>query len=363
MRRESELFSASLGVADVDLFMALALFEEGIGPDRISDMTTNIIMKSLMAFTDRVNGSLKMPTKTYVVGNSKVEMICNPYSGDPLLLVPRDIVRALPIATDWSDISRVVAENDALRERVNDNIGAIWATMSKAKKGEMKAAALSSEEAFESLLEMLREVAPKPYDFKSDKNGEAFWSKLLESIPNEFPFDLGKYAKQKLDLNTVEEIVGKIIEQFIDLVENKGQWKELWTDDDKPRKEKASQRLFYVIAYAYCRANNLDLTPEADAGNGPVDFKVSSGFAAKVVVEIKLSTNPDVVHGYEKQLEIYKKADDTDRGVFLLVDVGKMGRKHDKVQQLRIKFLEEFGRASEIVYVNGLPKASASKRE
>ncbi|QGZ40555.1 hypothetical protein IP92_03433 [Pseudoduganella flava] len=352
-----------LGVDDVDLFMALALFEEGIGPDRISDMTTNIILKSLIAFTDRVNASLKMPRKAYVIGGIHMNLICNPCSGDPLVLVPRDIVRALPIAADWSDIARVVAENDALRERVNGSVGEIWANMTKAKKAQMKDAALRSEKAFKDLLEMLREVDPKPYDFAGDRNGEAFWTRLLETIPNQFPFDLAKYAKRKLDVDAVEEIVGKIVEQFRDLVENKGLWKELWTEEGKPRKEKASQRLFYAIAYAHCKANDLDLTPEADSGNGPVDFKVSNGFASKVVVEIKLSTNPDVVHGYEKQLEFYKKGEDTDRAFFLLVDVGRMGRKLDGIQQLRIGFIEEHGHASHIAYVNGMQRASASKRE
>jgi hypothetical protein len=151
--------------------------------------------------------------------------------------------------------------------------------------------------------------------------------------------------------------------QFRDLVENKGLWKELWAEDDSPRKEKASQRLFFAVAYSYCKANDIDLTPEADAGNGPVDFKLSRGAASKVLVEIKLSTNSDVKHGYEKQLEIYKKADDTDRAIFLLIDVGHMGRKHDEITQMRVEFIEENGRASEIVYVDGRQKASASKRK
>lgn len=37
-----------LGVDDIDFFMGLSLFEEGIGPDRISDMTTNIIFDELL---------------------------------------------------------------------------------------------------------------------------------------------------------------------------------------------------------------------------------------------------------------------------------------------------------------------------
>jgi hypothetical protein len=352
-----------LGIQDEDFFMVMALFEKGIGPDRISDMTTRIILKSLVAFTNRVNGTLKLPTKPYKIGLEQIDMIVNPISGDPLLLVPRDIVRDLPLANDWSEIAHVVNQNDELRDRINGNVGEIWATMSLERKAGIKKEALKSEEAFKTLLEMLREIEPKPYDFMADKNGETFWVKLLESIPNQHPFDLSQYKEKALDLDTVEKIVREIAEQFRDLVENKGLWKELWADDDTPRKEKASQRLFFAIAYSYCKANNIDLTPEADAGNGPVDFKLSKGANSKVLVEIKLSTNSDVKHGYEKQLEIYKRADDTDRALFLLIDVGNMGRKYDEVTRMRIEFIEEHGRASDIMYVDGRQKASASKRK
>jgi hypothetical protein len=120
-----------------------------------------------------------------------------------------------------------------------------------------------------------------------------------------------------LSREALKAIVVEILKQFQDQVENKGQWKQLW-DNEKPREESNAQRLFYTIAYNYCMANNIDLTPEANAGNGPVDFKLSHGFETKVVVELKLSTNGRLVHGYEKQLEIYKQADDTDEGILLL---------------------------------------------
>ena len=124
----------ALGIVDVDLFMALAWFEEGIGPDRISDMTTNIILNSLIKYSSRVNSELKLPIRKVKVGTDVHELIINPYSNDPLILVPKDIVRDLPIASDWSDISRVVRENEELRNRLNGQVGAIWASMTKKQK-------------------------------------------------------------------------------------------------------------------------------------------------------------------------------------------------------------------------------------
>lgn len=352
----------ALGVDDIDLFMALALFEEGIGPDRISDMTTNIILPDLISFSERVNQTLKVPTKQFKVGANNYNLVVNPYSDQPLIFVPNDIVRDLPIASDWSDISRVVRENEDLRERVNGHVGEIWATMTKKDKQRLKKAALRSKEAFQQLMDMIREVEPKPYDFKSDKNGESFWTELLKQIPKDYPYDLSCYAGRKLSAEEVVEIVNKILSQFQDLVEHKGLWKELWDESGKPRKEKASQRLFFAVAYSYCKANNIDLTPEADSGNGPVDFKLSQGFDSKLVVEVKLSNNSRLVHGYKKQLEIYKKADDTDLGVFLIIDVGGIGKKYGVVQKMRNDFIKKHGKASDIWYVDGNQKASASKR-
>lgn len=44
----------TLGVKDVEFFSILSLFEEKIGPDRISDMTTNIILQCIINFNERV---------------------------------------------------------------------------------------------------------------------------------------------------------------------------------------------------------------------------------------------------------------------------------------------------------------------
>lgn len=348
-----------LGITDVDFFMGLSLFEEGIGADRISDMTTNIIIKDLVRLTQRVNTDLKIPSREFRVDGEVQDLPINPYTDSPLIFVPTDIVRDLPIATDWSDISRAVKENEELRERVSGKIGQIWATMTKKDKARIKVSALSSKDSFEQLLEMLREVPLESYDFTKDENGETFWAKLTK-IGYEYPFEF----KGSTSPATPEEAVGlveEIILQFQDLIENKGIWKELWTDDKKPRREKATQRLFFTTAYSYCKANNLDITPEADSGNGPVDFKFSSGFDNRVLVEIKLSTN-SLLHGYQKQLEIYKAAEDTDQGVYLVIDVGGLGQKYAEIQRVRREAIDRGEKTSKIFLIDGNRRASASKR-
>lgn len=352
----------SLGVQDSELFMGLSLFEEGIGPDRISDMTTNIIIDDLIDFSKRINVDLKLPTSVFEINDVHHELIINPYTNGPLIFVPRDIVRDLPIANDWSCISKSLNENDKLRERVNRNIGDIWAKMNRNERAKIKERSLRSKAAFEDLLEMLRDVPLTPYDFKNDRNGESFWLPLINSISKAYPFDLTKYQGKILNKEQALNVVNDILNQFKELIEYQGLWKELWSENDKPRKEKASQRLFFAVASSYCKANNLDITPEADSGNGPVDFKFSFGYELRIVIEIKLSTNSSVVHGYEKQLEVYKQAENTQLGILLLLDVGKLGRKYKDIQNLRAQSIQENGIASDIVLIDGHQKSSASIR-
>ena len=61
-------------------------------------------------------------------------------------------------------------------------------------------------------------------------------------------------------------------------------------------------------------------------GGGSFDFKFSHGYRSRVIVEIKKSTGT-VKHGYEKQLETYKTASRTDKGMYIVIKYGSMEKK------------------------------------
>lgn len=73
----------NMDIDDPDLFMVMSLFEEGIGADRISDMTTNIIFESLVEFSERVNKTLQIPTKEFSFKGSKYIAPHNPLTNTP----------------------------------------------------------------------------------------------------------------------------------------------------------------------------------------------------------------------------------------------------------------------------------------
>ena len=127
-------------------------------------------------------------------------------------------------------------------------------------------------------------------------------------------------------------VVNDTIALFKRHVEAGNLWEELWVGD-KPKKERASQLIYYAIADAFCKANDVEISPEANMGGGPIDFKFSSGYQARVLFEMKRSSGA-VVHGYEKQLEFYKAASQTDLSVFSC-HYGDLGNKSNEVRRIR----------------------------
>ena len=92
----------------------------------------------------------------------------------------------------------------------------------------------------------------------------------------------------RLDLPTLDtgwlcNVVEAIIANYKHLVEHRGIWKLLYDRSGKPLHEYVGQKVFFVAADAYCSANNLEITPEADVGSGRADFKISQGYRSRAV--------------------------------------------------------------------------------
>ncbi len=354
-----------LGVDDPDLFVAMALFEEGVGPDRISDMTSNVIFNDLLHFNERVLSQLDVPMKPRKLrlrnGQSfDVTLPSNPFisEDDPVVLVPTDVLRKLPIVTDWADIADAASKNQELRLRVNEDIARLWEIKSRVSKHELRSWAMSSKDEFNIFLSMIRSANIRPYDVAADPNGELAWRKVTATIAEKEPFQIRH--PEKFDIDGVSSVVEKIIEQFKFLIEHRQLSEELYSDK-KPRPERAAQLLFFAVADSYCKANNLDLTPEADTGNGRVDFKVSLGFTGRVLVEIKLSRNKNLVKGYTRQLEAYKTAEETLKAYYLVIDVGEMLNKLEKLMAVKSSASKSGKPVSSIITVDGTIRPSASK--
>ncbi|MFZ1730008.1 MAG: hypothetical protein WBQ23_00485 [Bacteroidota bacterium] len=350
-----------LGTREPDLFYVLFLLEPGVGPDAISDLTTNIILSDLSAFSQRVCATLGIETQPFSFRNYPGGTFYFPRNPcaprlQPVILVPTDVLRDLPIASDWDDVCDAAAYNDDVRNRVNVHVGDIW----HETRGKVLAKVKKDIQAYQCIRDALGLVPRTSYDCIGDPAGVISWGDVLDSISSDYPLSLPSRRKDDLPITYLAGTVKRIITQFTFLVEERGLWQTFWYRGT-PKGEKAAQLLFFAIAHSYCKANNLDVTPEADTGNGPVDFKFSSGFSGRFLVELKLSKGR-VVHGYEKQLEFYKQAEETEDAAFVVIDVGSMGKKDMDIIELKNKRTRDGKKASEIYFIDALPKESASKR-
>ncbi|MGH9640974.1 MAG: hypothetical protein ACRD3Q_00970, partial [Terriglobales bacterium] len=124
----------SLGESNPDIIPLMGLLEDGVGPDTISDMTTNLILPVLAELTSEFGAANGIMQKPFGGRYGDTPLPTNPYfPGRPVLLVPTDILRYLPIATDWADVSRVAMENAQIRAAVNALLGA-WTKATVAER-------------------------------------------------------------------------------------------------------------------------------------------------------------------------------------------------------------------------------------
>lgn len=346
----------NLGENDPGIISLMGLFEKGVGPDTISDLATNSILPVLCEITEAFCKKEGLPVKTFN-GFFNRALVENPFRKNaPVILVPQDIVRHLPLAADWSDVSRVVQEIEEIRESFNRFVGNIAEATVADRKAALRKAALESLQNFRALLKALLELSDH-YDPNKDVLNFYAFRKILSTNPEAFA---GAIAPPTANNGPeLKRIVTEIIAQFRDMVENKNLWEMMW-DGLRPKRERAAQLLFFAVADVFCKANNIDISPEMNMGGGPVDFKFSSGYSKRVLVEVKLSKG-QVEHGYKKQLEVYKKASSTENAVLLVVDAGGLGRKLTNIRRVKEYQLAKGEKASDIEVVDAKRRLSASR--
>jgi len=109
------------------------------------------------------------------------------------------------------------------------------------------------------------------------------------------------------------------------------------------------------------RVKDIDITPEYETGQGPVDFKFSQGERKKILIEIKLASNLNYVKGYDKQLTTYQKVTTGVIAAYFIFINNVGDKKFDKQVQKLLDVKNKKQNAPEIVLVDGMLHESASK--
>ena len=341
------------GTKDPEIFQLVGLFEDNIGPDRLSDMIATIIEDDIKAYTSRVQKEFSISPEKYPnLQFCKSGRIYNPYKKCALLLLPVEILHELPIARSWEDIDRVVSENQAIRDEINEAIGEEWRKWASSdKKQYIRDYIFKNPEKCARVIEDYRQQSIGAYSPYQDI--DYFVDKLWYRIKNSGLSFIEKDNSTR-DTFTVSKQILDVFKQWVE--DNRG-WDVIQSADTRKR-EKIVQRIIHLSALAYIEANKLDISCEPDEGRGPVDFKVSNG-EDKTLIEVKLSSNQQYMHGYEVQVEEYGKAEKTEKLIYVLIDVGNPKRVKNLLA-VHKKNVKNNNSVPDVVVISAIQKSAAS---
>lgn len=346
-----------MNIEDPEVFCLLPFLQDGIGCDRVSDMFISINYAHFLKYTER-------KLKELCVDNVReFEILGITYNlhqpakfKAPLILISKKFVKPLPKGIGWDGIFDTYDENSELRNRLNILILSKY----KSKKDVTK----------EKVSQMLKENPAFLKKIIQEFKETTSFGKLEESLIKEIEAEIE--AIDPPDLASLKDQVFFILNKFKWFVESKGTWKMFYQKEvtenkesyKRPLSEDHIQRAFHIVAELLADKFSIDVTPEADTGRGTVDFKFSKG-ASKVLVEVKLSTHKEIVHGYEGQLSEYITSETPVYSYFLVVRLQNATKELMRIDNGRLDRLlaaEKKSSKSEkmIFLVNAIPRLGAS---
>ncbi len=341
------------GIDDPEFFQLLPLFQDNVGPDRLSDMIATLILPDIQTYTERVNQQLGITINNYPDKLFNNGLLCNPVKGYEVLLLPTEILHKLPVAKSWEEIDSVIVENNTIRAMMNNEVAEQWTQWAATdRKYYLREKIFKDSEKCKQVIEAYREEKLDAYN--PEEQIDYFLAKLWQRIEKSGISWLSRYKDREIDSKTASI---EILNLFKNWVEYNRGWEVILSAGTQKR-EKIVQRVIHLSGIAYIQANNLSLSCEADEGRGPVDFKISRGQDI-TVIEVKLSSNSQYMHGYDTQVEEYAKAEQTDNMVYVLVDVGNPV----KVKKLLDRYnrdIDEGRKVPEVIMIDSTSKESAS---
>jgi hypothetical protein len=204
------------------------------------------------------------------------------------------------------------------------------------------------------------EKRPKPaYDVERDPNGELSWYDAARAL-----LSFLAAPDETLDEDKFCDFVERLIYKVTDAIENRRLTDLLRLPDGSPRDEASVQKLLSATLLGYCEENDIDLTPESNAGSGPVDFKLSQGWRKRAIIEVKLASNGKYWNGLKRQTIQYTKAENVRCGFFLSVQFSTKDlsrERRERVVKASTDVSKASGRKVTPKFLDATVKPSASK--
>ena len=356
VRRGSEI--VSLDIEAPEMFELIGLFQEDFGPDLLSDMAVGILKDRFLAYTQRVAQDLVLrPSRLFPYREGQWFLPVHPDGKRALLFVPSDVLVPLPLALDRSEIWLVAQFNAEIRRRWNEIVAAASKDRKNPSKAQIREMLLAKPKNIADLIDIYRRASGKGYDFNTDPAGILSWADIGRLAAEHNPLTIK--TKKPRNIEQLREVLNHIVRQFKKNIEQNKLYEVLYDDSGKPRREVFAQLVFFASADAYCAANDVDLSREPNAGNGPVDFKLSTGYRTRILVEIKKSSNPSLLHGFAIQLDAYQKSEATEESLFLILRVSDNESAINDVLALRERQKATGAKVPDIIVIDARKMPSA----
>lgn len=349
----------NLGIVDPEIIEIVGIFEEGIGPDLISDMTLNIILDSFCSFTERIGKELGVALG-YKYKDFNLPK--HPTKDEYLLFVPLEFLRDLPVAASWEEVFVVAQHNEVLRSKVNSLLKGAFGEDKKPTKKDFKRVIWGDKDNLENILNIYKDYNSDPYDFATNPKGWGNWYQVGQDI-----YRNGEYSIIKKPETGKELLVaaGELVDRFKRAVEENGSNKLLYgvkQGELKPYREEVAQLIFFAVADGYCKDRNILLSREPNSGPGPVDFSFGTGYDAKIIFELKKSSN-DIVAGYTEQLDAYQKSENAFGAYYVILRMTDKSPKIDNVLKIEEERNKNGEKTPSVIVVDARLQKSASKRK
>jgi hypothetical protein len=329
----------------------LALIRHGVGRDNISDFTTTLIKRFLLEYTEtfarrfvppeyRKRFSVERVSFNYETESwSRASFELPVFEGDFVLLTPKDV---LTMDDTWINRSDMVHRfegiaaslpNQALRDLVSHHFRRQLSQ--KPTANEIRDAKAATIQAHPEMIEYyIREKENDGSKAESISRSKVRLTEqtFIEGLKEGLIRILFESTPFYQTVGTTKDEALKRVLFLKDVIENKDGYRIFWPNGEPIRTENDVQILY---RFTWCGTPS-DINREVNNGRGPVDFKASRGSFDKSLVEFKLASNTQLKRNLQNQVEIYKKANDTDRALKVITYFRAEERASvDKILKLR----------------------------
>jgi hypothetical protein len=347
----------------------------GMGVDRISDMICNILKADFIRYTEKVCRKQHIPTEDVLVRHADWDELgvwhdltchlpASPMFRGGLLLVPKRFLKEIPRVTPdgfwhWSEINR----NEELRFQFNYDLSQNLSRAEKTRRAR-ELAERSPDILVEYIDAAIGQGDLESYNVDDDPDllvgwndaGDAFAHRMAPVTPIQSQEDFERWLTD-------------LVNSFKYEVENSDLWRVFWNEPINGnyvthRQEKIVQAVARVAWVHQCKAEDIDMSREADVGRGPVDFKFSRGWRLRGLLEVKHISNSKFFHGVSEQLPVYLRAEQIQYGIFLCVGYSDRDFDEDRLERVQehCRVLEASqGLRVTPIFVDARPKPPGSR--